>query len=65
MKESLANEKELKAIDDIVNTAKKKAKIEFIDKQYNPDELTKKLTEQLQGMQQEMNKQNKAKQSKK
>lgn len=65
LKESLANEKELKAIDDIVNAAKKKAKIEFIDKQYNPDELTKKLTEQLQGMQQEINKQNKAKQSKK
>ena len=56
LKESLKNEKELKVIDDIVNAAKKKANIEYLDKKYNPDEITKKLTEQLSKMQTEANK---------
>lgn len=55
LKESLTNEKEIKAIDDIVNAAKKKAKIEYVDKQYDPDEITKKLTSQLEEMQKQAN----------
>ena len=55
LKESLTNEKEIKAIDDILNASKKKANIEYIDKQYNPDEITKKLTKQLEQMQKEAN----------
>lgn len=51
LKESLQNEKEIKAIDDIVNAAKKKAIIEYVDKEYNPDEITNKLTKQLEQMQ--------------
>ena len=50
LKESLRSEKEIKAIDDILNASKKKAKIEYIDKQYNPDEITNKLTKQLNQM---------------
>lgn len=55
LKESLTNEKEIKAIDDILNAAKKKANIEYLDKEYNPDEITKKLTNQLEQMQKEAN----------
>lgn len=55
LKESLTNEKELKVIDDIVNASKKKANIEYLDKKYDPDEITKKLTEQLNNMQRETN----------
>ena len=55
LKESLSNEKEIKAIDDILNASKKKASIEYVDKQYNPDEITKKLTKQLEQMQKETN----------
>ena len=55
LKESLTNEKEIKAIDDIVNAAKKKAKIEYVDKQYDPEEITKKLTSQLEEMQKQAN----------
>ena len=55
LKESLTSEKEIKALDDILNAAKKKANIEYIDKQYNPDEITKKLTKQLEQMQKEAN----------
>ncbi len=55
LKESLTNEKEIKAIDDIVNAAKKKAKIEYIDKQYDPEAITKKLTGQLEEMQKQAN----------
>ena len=56
LKESLKNEKEIKAIDDILNASKKKANIEYVDKQYNPDEITKKLTMQLEQMQKDANK---------
>ena len=55
LKESLTSEKEIKALDDILNAAKKKANIEYVDKQYNPDEITKKLTKQLEQMQKEAN----------
>ncbi len=55
LKESLTNEKEIKAIDDILNASKKKANIEYVDKQYDPDEITKKLTKQLEQMQKEAN----------
>ena len=55
LKESLTSEKEIKALDGILNAAKKKANIEYIDKQYNPDEITKKLTKQLEQMQKEAN----------
>ena len=51
LKESLTNEKEIKAIDDILLASKKKANIEYIDKQYDPDAITKKLTKQLEQMQ--------------
>lgn len=54
LKESLTNEKEIQAIDDIVNAAKKKATITYVDKQYDPDEITKKLTTQLSKMQEEV-----------
>ena len=50
LKESLRSEKEIKAIDDIMNASKKKAKIEYIDKQYDPDEITNRLTKQLNQM---------------
>lgn len=56
LKESLQSEKSIKAIDDILNASKKKAKIEYIDKQYNPDEITDKLTKQLQQMNIDTNK---------
>ena len=62
LKERLAADKELKTLDDIVNAAKKKAKIEFVDEQYNPDVIAKKLKEQIGEMQKqsaEMNKQKK------
>ncbi|MBR1618724.1 peptidylprolyl isomerase [bacterium] len=55
LKESLTSEKEIKALDDILNAAKKKANIEYVDKQYNPDEITQKLTKQLEKMQKEAN----------
>ena len=55
LKESLTSEKEIKALDDILNAAKKKANIEYVDKQYNPDEITKKLTKQLEQMQKDAN----------
>ena len=55
LKESLTNEKELKIVDDLVNAAKKKAKIEYLDKDYDPEELTKKLTTQLEDMQKNAN----------
>lgn len=55
LKESLTTEKELKVVDDIVNAAKKKAKIEFLDKQYDPEEITKKLTNQLEELQKDVN----------
>lgn len=51
IRENIASEKEIKALDDIINTAKKKSKIVYLDKQYNPEEITKKLTAKLQGMQ--------------
>ena len=56
LQESLTNEKEIKALDDLVNVAKKKANIEYIDKSYDPDEITKKLTEQLGNMHEQTNK---------
>lgn len=55
LKESLTSEKEIKALDDILNAAKKKANIEYVDKQYNPDEITQKLTKQLEQMQKDAN----------
>jgi peptidyl-prolyl cis-trans isomerase C len=55
LKESLTSEKEIKALDDILNAAKKKANIEYVDKQYNPEEITKKLTKQLEQMQKDAN----------
>lgn len=62
LKERLAADKELKTLDEIVNAAKKKAKIVFVDEQYNPDVIAKKLKEQIGAMQKqstEMNKQKK------
>lgn len=51
LKERLAADKELKTLDEIVEAAKKKAKIEFVDEQYNPDVIAKKLKEQIGAMQ--------------
>lgn len=61
LKESLKSEKEIKAIDDILNASKKKAKIEYIDKQYDPDEITVKLTKKLNQMNIDTNKKQPAK----
>lgn len=50
LKERMKAEKELKTLDDIVVAAKKKAKIEYADEQYNPEVISKKLKEQLNQM---------------
>ncbi len=43
----LKNQKEVKALDDITKAAKKKSTIEFIDDSYNPEEINKKLHNQV------------------
>ena len=40
-------EKQIKALDDLIIAAKKNAKIEYLDEQYNPEVIQKKLTKQM------------------
>lgn len=61
LKERIAADKELKTLDDIVDAAKKKAKIEFVDEQYNPDVIAKKLKQQIGDMQKQSAEMNKSK----
>lgn len=43
----LQNQKEVRALDDITQAAKKKATIEFVDESYNPEVINKKLHNQV------------------
>lgn len=47
IKEHLVMEKQIKALDDLIIAAKKNAKIEYLDEQYNPEVIQKKLTKQM------------------
>lgn len=47
IKEFLTAQKEIKVLDDIVSAAKKEAKIEIINKDYDPETIEKKLSKQL------------------
>ena len=47
IKDYLVQEKQIKALDELTTAAKKKAKIEFVDQRYNPDEIAKKLHKQV------------------
>ena len=51
LKERLQTQKELKTLDNIINAAKKKANIVYLDKKYDPNEIEKKLQEQIRGLQ--------------
>ena len=43
----LTNEKQIKALDELTQKAKKQAKIEYMDDRYNPDTIQKKLSKQV------------------
>jgi parvulin-like peptidyl-prolyl isomerase len=47
IKEFLKRDKQIQALDELVSAAKKKAKIEFVEERYNPEEIQKKLTNQV------------------
>lgn len=47
IKEYLKTQKQIKILDDLTTAAKKKSKIEFVESRYNPDEIQKKLTNQV------------------
>lgn len=47
IKQFLTNQKQIKSLDDITSAAKKKSKIEFVDESYNPENIDKKLKNQL------------------
>ena len=47
IKEYLTQSKEIEALDKITQVAKKKAKIEYTSNEYNPANISKKLTEQM------------------
>lgn len=47
IKDYLRTEKQIKALDDLTASAKKKAKIEFMDDRYNPEVIQKKLSRQV------------------
>lgn len=47
IKDYLVQEKQVKALDELTTAAKKKAKIEFVDQRYNPEEISKKLHKQV------------------
>ncbi len=51
IKEKLTTDKEIKALDDIMIAAKKKAKIEYLDDQYNLDKVEEKLNKQMKNLQ--------------
>lgn len=50
IKDYLTQEKQVKALDELTTAAKKKAKIEFVDQKYNPEEISKKLHKQVNDM---------------
>ena len=50
IKDYLTQEKQVKALDELTTVAKKKAKIEFVDQRYNPEEISKKLHKQVNDM---------------
>lgn len=47
IKDYLVNEKQIKALDDLTQAAKKKSKIEFVEERYNPEVINKKLHKQV------------------
>lgn len=47
IKDYLTTEKQIKALDDLIQVAKKKAEIKYMDERYNPDVIQKKLTKQV------------------
>jgi len=47
IKDHLVMEKQIKALDDLIAAAKKNAKIEYVDEQYNPEVIQKKLSKQM------------------
>ena len=47
IKEFMTRDKQIKALDELATAAKKKAKIEFMEDRYNPEEIQKKLTNQV------------------
>ena len=47
IKEYLTSEKEIKALDEITQAAKKKAKIEIINKEYDPDVINEKVMKSI------------------
>lgn len=47
IKDYLINEKQIKALDDITEAAKKKSKIEFLNERYNPEVIKEKLHKQV------------------
>lgn len=47
IKDHLVMEKQIKALDDLIVAAKKNAKIEYVDEQYNPEIIQKKLGKQM------------------
>ena len=51
IKDRLQTQKELKALDNIMNAAKKKAKIVYVNETYNPEVVDKKIQDQMQGLQ--------------
>lgn len=47
IKEYLQNQQMITALDELTTAAKKKAEIEYMDERYNPDNIQKKLTNQV------------------
>ncbi|MBR1460049.1 peptidylprolyl isomerase [bacterium] len=52
IKEFLESSKEIEALDTLTQAAKKKAKIEYVNEDYNPDVVEKKLSEQMGALKQ-------------
>lgn len=50
IKDYLNAQQQVNALDKLTTTAKKKAKIEYLDERYNPDNIQKKLTRQVDDM---------------
>ena len=54
IKEYLTQDKEIEALDKITRVAKKKAKIEYLNNEYNPAAISKKLTDQMGDLKKEV-----------
>ena len=50
IKAFLRSQEQVKALDELTTTAKKDAKIEYMDERYNPETIQKKLTKQVDDM---------------